>query len=48
LVNRGGATARDIVALRDEVQQRVFDLWGVRLKAEPEFVGFNMESAEKP
>jgi UDP-N-acetylmuramate dehydrogenase len=47
LVNRGGATARDIVALRDDVQRKVFDLWGVRLQTEPEFVGFNMESAEK-
>ncbi|HEX7285910.1 MAG TPA: UDP-N-acetylenolpyruvoylglucosamine reductase, partial [Candidatus Angelobacter sp.] len=43
LVNRGGATARGIVALKDEVQQKVFDLWGVRLQTEPEFVGFSGE-----
>jgi len=40
LVNRGGATARDIVALKDEVQNKVFDVWGVQLHPEPVFVGF--------
>lgn len=44
IVNRGGATASDIVALKDEVQKQVFDLWGVRLQPEPEFVGFTTES----
>jgi UDP-N-acetylmuramate dehydrogenase len=41
IVNRGGATAADIVALKDEVQKKVFDLWGVRLEPEPVFVGFD-------
>jgi UDP-N-acetylmuramate dehydrogenase len=40
IVNRGGATAQDIVALKDEVQTKVFDVWGVRLQPEPVFVGF--------
>jgi UDP-N-acetylmuramate dehydrogenase len=40
IVNRGGATARDIIALKDEVQKRVFDVWGVELQPEPVFVGF--------
>jgi UDP-N-acetylmuramate dehydrogenase len=40
LVNRGGATAKDIVALKDEVQKKVFDVWGVKLQPEPVFVGF--------
>jgi UDP-N-acetylmuramate dehydrogenase len=40
IVNRGGATAKDIVALKDEVQKRVFDVWGVMLQPEPVFVGF--------
>ena len=40
IVNRGGARARDIMALKNEVQQRVFDVWGVRLQPEPVFVGF--------
>ncbi|HET7872764.1 MAG TPA: UDP-N-acetylmuramate dehydrogenase, partial [Terriglobales bacterium] len=46
IVNRGGAKARDVLALKDEVQQKVFDTWGVRLQPEPEFVGFNLESAQ--
>jgi UDP-N-acetylmuramate dehydrogenase len=40
LVNRGGAKAGDIIALKDEIQQRVFDVWGVKLVPEPVFVGF--------
>ncbi len=40
LVNRGGATAKDILALKEEIQHRVFDLWGVSLHPEPVFVGF--------
>jgi UDP-N-acetylmuramate dehydrogenase len=40
LVNRGGATARDIMALKDEVVTKVMDVWGVRLQPEPVFVGF--------
>jgi UDP-N-acetylmuramate dehydrogenase len=40
IVNRGGATAKDILALKDAIQKKVFDLWGVRLQPEPVFVGF--------
>ncbi len=40
IVNQGGATAADIVALKDEIQARVDQTWGVRLEAEPVFVGF--------
>ncbi len=43
IVNRGGATARDIIALKDEIQKKVFDLWGIRLQPEPVFVGFPPE-----
>jgi len=39
LVNRGGATATEILALKDQIQQRVEDLWGVRLETEPVLVG---------
>jgi UDP-N-acetylmuramate dehydrogenase len=39
LVNRGGATAKDVLALKEEIQHRVFDLWGVSLHHEPVFVG---------
>jgi UDP-N-acetylmuramate dehydrogenase len=40
IVNRGGATAKDIIALKNEIQQRVLDVWGVMLHPEPVFVGF--------
>jgi UDP-N-acetylmuramate dehydrogenase len=41
IVNRGGATARDVVALKKEIEARVFAVWGVRLEPEPVFVGFD-------
>ena len=40
IVNRGDATAADIVAFKEQIQQRVEDIWGVRLETEPVFVGF--------
>ncbi|HYY68428.1 MAG TPA: UDP-N-acetylmuramate dehydrogenase [Terriglobales bacterium] len=40
LVNRGGATAADIIALKDEIQKRVLEQFGVELQPEPVFVGF--------
>ncbi len=40
LVNRGDASAAEILALRDEIQQRVEQKWGVRLEPEPVLVGF--------
>jgi UDP-N-acetylmuramate dehydrogenase len=38
IVNRGGATAADVVALKREIQHRVESIWGVRLEQEPVFV----------
>jgi len=40
LVNRGEATAADIVNLKEQIRQRVEDLWGIVLEPEPVFVGF--------
>jgi len=40
IVNRGGATAAEIIALKDQIQQRVEEIWGVRLETEPVMVGF--------
>ena len=40
IVNRGSATAAEIVALKEEVQQAVSDKFGVELSSEPMFVGF--------
>ena len=41
IVNRGGATSGEIVALKDLIQKRVEHVWGVRLEPEPVFVGFS-------
>ena len=43
LVNRGGATAADIVRLAREIRRGVEDSFGVRLVAEPVFIGFDEE-----
>jgi len=40
IVNRGGATAADVLALKEQVQHRVEEIWGVRLEPEPVMVGF--------
>ncbi len=40
IVNRGGATAADIIGLKNEIQKRVFDSFGLQLQPEPVFVGF--------
>jgi len=40
IVNRGGATAADILALSDEIQAHVLDKFGIKLKSEPALLGF--------
>lgn len=40
IVNLGGATAAEVIALKDEIQQRVRERWGVQLEPEPVMVGF--------
>jgi UDP-N-acetylmuramate dehydrogenase len=40
IVNRGGATATEVVVLKEEVQMGVEENFGVRLSTEPVFVGF--------
>ena len=35
LVNRGGATSAEILELKDRIQNRVEEVWGVRLEPEP-------------
>ena len=39
LVNRGGATSAELLALKDQIQQRVEEIWGIHLEPEPVFVG---------
>jgi UDP-N-acetylmuramate dehydrogenase len=41
IINRGGATAAEIIALKDEIQRGVHDTFGILLSPEPVFVGFN-------
>ncbi len=40
IINRGGATSAEVLALKDQIQQRVQEIWGVMLEPEPEMVGF--------
>jgi UDP-N-acetylmuramate dehydrogenase len=40
IVNRGGASAAEILALKEQIQDRVEEVWGVRLEPEPVMVGF--------
>src|SRR3954447_1273692 len=39
IVNRGGASAAEIVALKNQIQQRVEETWGVQLEPEPVMLG---------
>ena len=40
IVNRDQATAADVIALKDHIQERVQEIWGIGLEPEPVFVGF--------
>lgn len=40
IVNRGGATASDVLALKEQIQHRVEEIWDIRLEPEPVMVGF--------
>jgi UDP-N-acetylmuramate dehydrogenase len=40
IINRGGATAREVIDFQNEIQQRVEEQFGIRLVPEPVFVGF--------
>ena len=40
LINRGGATAAEILTLADEIQAAVEAKFGIRLEMEPELLGF--------
>jgi UDP-N-acetylmuramate dehydrogenase len=43
IINRGGATAADILSLMNEIQSKVKDRFDVEIKPEPIFVGFPKE-----
>jgi UDP-N-acetylmuramate dehydrogenase len=40
IVNRGGATARDVLRLATRIKRQVADRFGIMLRPEPVFVGF--------
>ena len=40
IVNRSCATAAEVIALQDDIQAQVEQTWGLRLVAEPIFLGF--------
>jgi len=40
IVNHGGASAAEVLALKDQIQQRVEEIWGVCLEPEPVMIGF--------
>ena len=40
IINRGGGTAREVVELKDLIQKRVSDEFGIELTPEPVLVGF--------
>ena len=40
IINRGGAAAKDVLELKDEIQSKVKEKFGVELVPEPVFVGF--------
>lgn len=41
IVNRGGATARDVLALAAQIKRRVGEQFGIWLRPEPVFAGFH-------
>jgi UDP-N-acetylmuramate dehydrogenase len=42
IINRGGATAREVTGLMKEIQERVAERFGISLTPEPVFVGFDL------
>jgi UDP-N-acetylmuramate dehydrogenase len=40
IINRGAATAADVLALKEQIQHRVEEIWGIRLEPEPVLIGF--------
>jgi UDP-N-acetylmuramate dehydrogenase len=40
IINRGGGTSREVLELKEMIQERVLDQFGVALTPEPIFVGF--------
>ena len=43
LINRGGATARDVLRFATRIKRGVLDRFGISLRPEPVFVGFDRD-----
>jgi UDP-N-acetylmuramate dehydrogenase len=43
VINRGGATARDVLRFASRIKRGVLDRFGISLRPEPVFVGFDRE-----
>lgn len=46
IVNRGGATSNEIIALASKIRNRVRDIFGLTLEPEPVFIGFDRNVSE--
>jgi UDP-N-acetylmuramate dehydrogenase len=46
IVNRGGATARDVLGLAARIKRQVADRFGIWLRPEPVFAGFRDDNTE--
>lgn len=46
LVNRGGATSAELLALKEVVQEKVRDSFGIELRPEPVFLGFDLAESD--
>lgn len=44
LINRGGASARDVIAFAREIRTRVYERFGILLSPEPIFIGVSMDA----
>ncbi len=42
IINCGGGTAREVIELKEQIQSRVMDAFGIALMPEPVFVGFDL------
>lgn len=40
IVNRGGASAEDVISFQERIQKAVEETWGIRLQPEPVMIGF--------
>jgi UDP-N-acetylmuramate dehydrogenase len=47
LINKGGATAADVIQLAREIRRRVEDRFGIRLAIEPVLVGFDESTVDE-